>query len=96
MKRRNCNGFGVLTNILESVVVENMVNNSDDESDDDSDSEHIVNWIQRVISDAHAHSYGLEMSEVPETKRAKRTWKYRKKLPYSSSMFYRDYHNPSV
>ena len=96
MKRRNCNGFGVLTNILESVGVENMVNDSDDESDDDSDSEHIVNWVQRAISDAHAHAEGREMTKVPATKRAKRMWKCRKKLPYSSSMFYRDFHNPSV
>ena len=64
MKRRNCNGFGVLDNILESVGVENMVNDSDDESDDDSDSEHMVNWIQRAISDAHAHTEGREISKV--------------------------------
>ena len=66
MKRRNCNGFGVLANILESVGVENMVNDSDDESDDVSDSTHIVNWIQHAISDAHVHAEGHEMSEVPE------------------------------
>ena len=96
MKRRNYNGFDVLANILESVGVENMVNDSDVDSDDDSDSEHIVDWVQRAISDAHAHAESREMTEVPATKRTKRTWTCRKKLPYSSSPFYRDYHNPSV
>ena len=50
-----------------------MVNDSDDESDDDSDSEHLGNWVQRAISDAHAHVEGHEMSKVPVIKRTKRT-----------------------
>ena len=43
MKRRKWNDFDVLTNILESVDVENMVNDSDDESGDDSDLELVGN-----------------------------------------------------
>ena len=68
MKRRNSNGFDVLTNILESVGVKNMVNDSEEDSDDDSCSEITVNWVQRVLSDAHTNYEGHEMCQVPPKK----------------------------
>ena len=92
MERR---GFDVLTNILKSVGVQNVLNDSDDDNDDNSDSCHTVNWIQQVISGAHAREINPSLSESPPKKRRKRTWTCRKKLPYSTSMFYRDYHNPN-
>ena len=95
MKRRSCDGFDALANILKSVGVRNMLNDSDDESDDNSDSEHTVDWIQEVISGAHTRAVNQSSSELPPKKRRKRTWKCRRKLPYSTSMFYRDYHNPT-
>ena len=96
MERRKSNGFDVLANILESVGVKNMVNDSEEDSDDDSDSELIVNWVHRVLSDARTNYEGHEICQVPPKKRTKRTWKCRKKLPYATSMFYRDFHNPAV
>ena len=96
MKRRNGYGFDVLDNILESVGLKNMIKDSDDDSDDDSDWEITVNWIQRAISESELRYEGREISDVPAKKRAKRTWKCRNKLPFTSSMFFRDYHNPCV
>ena len=96
MKRRNGCGFDVLNNILESVGLKNMIKDSDDDSDDDSDWEITVNWIQRAISESELRYEGREISDVPAKKRAKRTWKCRNKLPFTSSMFFRDYHNPCV
>ena len=96
MKRRNGCGFDVLDNILESVGLKNMIKDSDDDSDDDSDWEITVNWIQRAISESELRYEGREISDVPAKKRAKRTWKCRNKLPFTSSMFFRDYHNPCV
>ena len=96
MKRRNGYGFDVLDNILETVGLKNMIKDSDDDSDDDSDWEITVNWIQRAISESELRYEGREISDVPAKKRAKRTWKCRNKLPFTSSMFFRDYHNPCV
>ena len=87
--------FDALANILKSVGVQNMLNDSDDDNDGNSDSCYTVNWIQQVISGAHAREINPSLSESPPKKRRKRTWTCRKKLAYSTSMFYRDCHDPN-
>ena len=92
MKRKFCNGDDVLTNILESVGVRNMTSDSDVSEDNDEDFKFDVDWVQRVISNVHKRSESLNSTVKPKKKR-KRRWKCRRKLPYSVSMFYKDYHN---
>ena len=84
----------MLANTLESVGVRNMMSNIDDSEDSDDDFQFDVDWVQRVISNLDKRSDNLNSTVKPKKKR-KRRWKCRRKLPYSVSMFYRDFHNPS-
>jgi len=85
---------GIVNDMLKSVGVRNMMTDSDEGESSDEDIKFDVNWIQRVVSNAHKRAANLDASLQPKKKR-KRRWKCRRKLPYSVSMFYRDYHNPS-
>ena len=85
----------VLDNILESVGAPNMVSDSEESEDSDVDLSFEVDWVQRVMSNIRKRSDSLHSSEKPKKKR-KRRWKCRKKLPYSTSMFYRDFHSSTV
>ena len=84
-----------MANMLESVGVRNMTADDSDESEDDEDIKFGPDWIQLVISNTRDHGDKHSSSDKPKKKR-KRRWKCRKKLPYSSSLFYRDYHSPTV
>ena len=85
----------VLNNILESVGVRNMMSDSDESEDSDGDLKFEVDWVQRVIANIRKRSDDMDSFEKPKKKR-KRRWKCRRKLPYSTSMFYRDFHSPTV
>ena len=95
MKRKFFNGADALANILESVGVRNMVNDNVNESEDNPNINCSVDWIQRVISGISEEPVNHSSTVKPPNKRQKRTWKCRRKLPYSTSMFYRDFHSPT-
>ena len=71
-----------------------MVVDSDESEDSDEDIKFDVDWVQRVVSSAHKRSGNLDAS-LQSKKKRKRSWKCRRKLPYSVSMFHRDYHSPT-
>ena len=85
----------VLTTILESVGVRNMLSDSDESEDSASDLKFEVDWVQRVISNVRKRSDDMYSCEKPQ-KKHRRRWKCRPKLPYTTSMFYRDFHSPTV
>ena len=85
---------GVVDEMLKSVGVRNMITDSDESENSEEDIKFDVDWIHRVVSNSHKRSANLDASLQPKKKR-KRRWKCRRKLPYSVSMFYRDFHNPS-
>jgi len=69
------------------------------EDSDTSSDEYETNWIEAaqlacVHSSTDLTSKNAEI-HAPKRKR-RRGWKKKTKMPYSSSMFYRDYHNPHV
>ena len=82
----------VLAKILESVGVQNMISDSDESENSDDDTKFEVDWVQRVVSNTRKRSSGLHSCEKPKKKRQRR-WKCRRKLPYSTSMFYKDFHS---
>ena len=84
----------VVADLLESVGVQNMISDSDGSEDSDDGIKFDVDWVQRVISNIRKRSINLDSSLKPKRKR-KRRWKCRRKLPYSVSMFYRDFHSPT-
>ena len=84
----------VVADMLESVGVRNMMSDSDESEDSDEDVKFDVDWVQRIISSIRKRSDNLGESLQPKKKR-KRRWKCRRKLPYSVSMFYRDFHSPT-
>lgn len=92
MNRKLFNGADVLSKVLESVGVRNMIEEASDESGDSSGIKWDVDWIQTVISNTRMRP-DIHFSSSKPKKRRNRSWKCRTKLPYTSSMFYRDYHS---
>ena len=86
----------MLSDILESVGVRNMTQDESDENEESSDIDFGVDWIQKVLSNNFQRPDIRSSSPHPKKKQKKRRrrWKCRTKLPYTSSMFYRDFHNP--
>ena len=84
----------VVADMLKSVGVRNMISDSEESEDSDADIKFDVDWVHKVVSNAHKRSARLDASLKPQRKR-KRRWKCRRKLPYSVSMFYRDFHSPT-
>ena len=61
--------------------------------DENEDSDNGVNWVKRVVNNVHKCSESLDVSE--KSKKKRKHWKYRQKLRYYSSIFYRDFHSPT-
>ena len=71
-----------------------MISDSEESEDSDADIKFDVDWVHKVVLNAHKRSARLDASLKPQRKR-KRRWKCRRKLPYSVFMFYRDFHSPT-
>ena len=63
-----------------------------------SSDEYETNWIEAATTCLHSSTdLTSKNAEIHAPKRKRRRgWKKKTKMPYSSSMFYRDYHNPHV
>ena len=60
-----------------------------------------VDWIKKARIKALEEAQLIPVARIapqkpPQKRSRSRTWKKKIKLPYRSSMFYRDYHNPNV
>ena len=84
-----------MANLLKPLCVSNFISDSSDSNSDSSDTEWGVDWIKEVLCSPRTSDKERVSKRKPLRKRRRR-WKKRPKLPYTSSMFYIDYHNPNV
>ena len=71
---------------------------SDDTSTDESEKGGLIHrdFIQELMSNIAKKRIIDSSSPSPPKRARRRRWRWKAKLPYTSSMFYRDYHNPKV
>ena len=59
---------GIVDDMLKSVGVRNMMTDSDEGESSDEDIKFDVDWIQRVVSNAHKRAANLDTSLQPKKK----------------------------
>ena len=103
-KRSKINGVpDALASLLIPLGIEIMAPDDSDtvpsscEDVSTSDDEYATNWIEAAIKCTVSSADLVSENAETHTKKRKRKrgWRKKTKVPYSSSMFYRDYHEPN-
>lgn len=90
-KRKRSGHVDFLSDILEPLGVQNMLSSSSESDEDNSDIDFGYDWIHHALEEGRA-----SMKAQKPTRKRKRGWRNRAKMPYTCSAFYRDYHNENV
>jgi len=98
LKRKFSNGGPSLS---EPFVIRNMVGWRGESTVTLITNGNGVDWIKKARIKALEEAQLIPVARIapqkpPQKRSRSRTWKKKIKLPYKSSMFYRDYHNPNV
>ena len=69
----------------------------DPDSDDSDSDDFVLNVIfARAVDAGEIRFFDEDVTALTPRKRKRKGWRKQVKLPYTSSMFYRDYHNKNV